>query len=673
MKTSRIFAGLAGILVLQPSHAGGVHTNIQLSDVSVSAQAQSGETVSATMGTVVAEQIAQRPISRAGEILETVPGLIATQHSGEGKANQYFLRGFNLDHGTDFASFIDGMPLNQVTHGHGQGYTDINFIIPEMIESLEYKKGPYYATDGNFANAGSVHMYTRDHMHNNLLKIGLGEHGYQRLLLAGGGHLDNGDNLLAAFDTSRYDGQWKVKQDQEKYSGLVKYGRGDSLNGSTITLMLYQNDWVATDHIPQRLVDQGGSRFASLNDTSGGKTHRHSLSYSGWNDFSGHQLKTNAYFIDYGLTLYSNFTYAVDQIKGDEIRQHDDRKTLGGSALYDIYFDDRSEWQAGFDVRHDRLADVGLSNSTKRKLTKRLARHQVEETNLGLFVQNNYHWAENLRTQMGVRWNYISADVENRLNGKESDDSDTLVSPKFNLIYKLAEQTHVFANYGEGFHSNDSRSFTETKATPLVKSKGADLGLQTVLIDDLQLALSLWWLELDSELVFVGDEGTTEASDESERRGIEASVFWLPTEWLMLDSDLAISRARIKPRSGKEQHIPGAAERVFSLGATIHGLGSWNAGVRLRHLGKYALNEDNSKKSDAITLLNAQANYQVTQALQLGLELINVTDEDGNDINYLYESRMLGEAVAAGEEGIEDVHFHPVEPRMVRANLTYQF
>lgn len=678
MKLSPLALSIAaGSLCVAQVNAAGINSSTdeaQLSNVTVSSQAQVGSAVSASMGTVVAEQIEQRPISRAGEVLETVPGLIVTQHSGEGKANQYFLRGFNLDHGTDFATFIDGMPVNMRTHGHGQGYTDINFIIPEMIESLDYKKGPYYASEGDFANAGAVRLHSREQLDNNLVKLGIGEHGYQRLLVAGGNELENGNNLLAAFDTSRYDGPWKVAQNQEKYSALLKYTFGDSVNGGSVTAMAYQNDWTATDQLPQRFVDSGGDRFDSLDKDPGGKTHRHSLSYQGWNDFSGRELKTSAYLIDYGLKLYANHTYAIDQNKGDEFHQHDERKILGGSALLDLYNGAQSQWQAGFDVRHDRISDVGLAGTQGRVIYERRVRHRVEETGLGLFVHNNYQWSDALRTQIGARFDYLSAIVKNRLkNNDSSGESDTRVSPKFSLIYQLADQTQVFANYGQGFHSNDARGFAEKDATPMVQSEGADLGLQTQLNNDLQLAVSLWWLTLDSELIFVGDDGTTEASDKSERRGLEASVFWQANNWLIIDSDLAFSRARLKPKGAKQQHIPGAVEQVFSLGMTIDGLGQWDAGLRLRHFGKFALNEDNSKKADAVTLLNAQANYQVNQALELGLELINITDEEGNDITYLYESRLPGETVPAGAQGIEDVHFHPVEPRMVRANLTYQF
>jgi outer membrane cobalamin receptor len=272
----------SNLLIVTHSQAAGINSSsdiAEMSNITISGSAQVGGAVSASMGTVVAEQIAQRPISRAGEILETVPGLIVTQHSGEGKANQYFLRGFNLDHGTDMATFIDGMPVNNRTHAHGQGYTDINFIIPEMIESLDYSKGPYYGKEGDFANAGAVRMHSKSSMDDTLIKIGFGQFGYQRVLLAGGTNdlFSDGDRFIAALDTTRYDGPWDVAQEQEKYSAMAKYTFGNAVNGGNISFMGFDNTWTATDQVPQRYIDNGGDRYDSLDDTTGGDTHRYSV------------------------------------------------------------------------------------------------------------------------------------------------------------------------------------------------------------------------------------------------------------------------------------------------------------------------------------------------------------------------------------------------------------
>jgi outer membrane cobalamin receptor len=661
--------------------AAGINSSsdiAELSHITVSGSAQMGDGVSASMGTVVAEQIEQRPISRAGEVLETVPGLIVTSHSGEGKANQYFLRGFNLDHGTDMATFIDGMPVNNRTHAHGQGYTDINFIIPEMIESLNYSKGPYYGKEGDFANAGAVRLHSKSGMKNSLIKVGLGQFGYQRLLLAGGVSdlFNEGDSFIAALDITRYDGPWDVAQDQEKYSAMAKYTFGDAVNGGNISFMGFDNTWIATDQIPQRYIDNGGDRYDSMDDTTGGNTHRYSLNYEGWHDISGKELQSNVYVIDYGLELFANHTYATDAINGDQIRQYDERKIIGGSLLFDVLPTANGEWQLGMDVRHDHIGDVSLSATKKREtlVSGELIRHKVEETGLGLFLQNNHNWSDNFRTQIGARFDYLQADVENRLTGEKNNASDSMVSPKLSAIYSTSETTHWFANYGQGYHSNDARGFSEgsratsEKADVFARSEGADLGIQSQLTDTLQVAASLWWLTLESELIFVGDNGETEASDKSERRGIEGSIFWQPESWLIIDSDVAFSQARLQPKGESEQYIPGAIERVFSLGIAVHDFGQWDAGLRLRHFGDFALNEDNSQRADAVTMLNAQLGYDFTTVLSGSFEVINLTNEEGNDITYLYDSRLPGEGA-----DVEDVHLHPTEPRMVRASMAYRF
>ena len=669
----------SNLLISVNAQAAGINSSAditELSNITISGSAQVGGAVSASMGTVVAEQIEQRPISRAGEILETVPGLIVTQHSGEGKANQYFLRGFNLDHGTDMATFMDGMPINNRTHAHGQGYTDINFIIPEMIESLDYSKGPYYGKEGDFANAGAVRMHSKSTMDDTLIKIGFGQFGYQRLLLVGGNNdiFSDGDRFVAALDTTRYDGPWDVAQEQEKYSAMAKYTFGDAVNGGNISFMGFDNSWIATDQIPQRYIDNGGDRYDSLEDTAGGDTHRYSVNYEGWHDVAGKTLQSNVYVIDYGMDLFSNYTYATDPVNGDQIRQYDERKIIGGSFLFDVLPMDNGEWQLGVDVRHDQIGDVSLSATTKRETQEVLIRHKVEETGLGLFLQNNHRWTDNFRTQIGARFDYLQADVENRLTGEKNGASDTMASPKINAIYSTSDTTHWFANYGQGYHSNDARGFSEgsratkEKADVFARSEGADIGVQTQLTDTLQLAASLWWLTLESELIFVGDNGETEASDKSERKGVEGSIFWQPQSWLIIDSDVAFSQARLQPKGQGEQYIPGAIERVFSLGITVHDFGQWDAGLRLRHFGDFALNEDNSQRADAVTMLNAQLGYDFSQRLSASFDVINLTNEEGNDITYLYESRLPGETA-----DVEDVHLHPTEPRMVRGSLAYRF
>lgn len=380
---------ISALVFASNAYCAGINLNTditELDNVSINGKRSNGYASSASMGLVVSEQIEQRPISRTGEILETVPGLIVTQHSGEGKANQYFLRGFNLDHGTDMATFIDGMPVNMRTHGHGQGYTDINFIIPETIDSLEYKKGTFYASEGDFANAGAVRLHTKESLDKSTAEISLGEYNYKRALL-----LTGNEETVVALDSSEYDGPWESKQQQQKFSGLLKHTLGDAVNGGNLTLMGYENDWNATDQIPERLIGVDGiNRFSNLDEDSGGHSHRYSLSASLWTDISGNTLETSIYAIDYKLDLFSNYTYATDQVNGDEIRQHDDRTIIGGSLGYEFMPNNFGTWKVGTDFRNDIIDDVSISKSQSRVTTERIQQHSVDELSVAAYVQNNY-------------------------------------------------------------------------------------------------------------------------------------------------------------------------------------------------------------------------------------------------------------------------------------------
>jgi hypothetical protein len=656
----------SALLCASNLHAAGINLNTtitELDNVNISGKLSSTNTTSASTGLVVSEQIEQRPISRAGEILETVPGLIVTQHSGEGKANQYFLRGFNLDHGTDMATFIDGMPVNMRSHGHGQGYTDINFIIPETIDSLEYKKGAFHASEGDFSNAGAVRLHTKEQLKNNTAEMSIGEYNYKRaLLLAGNEH------TVLALDSSEYDGPWESEQEQKKYSGLIKHTIGDAINGANLTVMGYKNNWNATDQVPQRLIGQDGfGRYSNLDDDSGGNTHRYSLSATAWKNFSGNTLNASLYAIDYQLELFSNYTYATDQINGDELRQYDDRTIIGGAVDYELIPNRFGTWTLGADLRNDIIGDVSISKSQDRIITQRVQQHSINELSLATYIQNNYQWTDNFASEFGLRFTHLQARSKNKLTNTQADSDDSIISPKVNFSYAM-DNTHFFLNYGQGFHSNDARGFTEGDVPALVKSESADIGVQIQFASNLQLSTSLWWLTLDSELIFVGDDGTTEASDQSERTGIESSLFWSPAPWIIIDGDLAISRARIQPDNAPEQYIPGAIENIASLGVTIMDLGPVEAGLRIRHFGSFALNEDNSQRSDAVTSVNLQGSYQITPSVSTAVDLINITDTKSNDITYLYESQLANES-----SPVEDVHFHPVEPRMVRMSLKYQF
>ena len=637
---------------------------------------------SASVGTVLAIQLENRPVLRTGEVLEVVPGLIVTQHSGDGKANQYFLRGFNLDHGTDLASRVDGLPVNMPTHGHGQGYSDINFLIPELIDRIEYKKGTYYADEGNFSAAGAVDLtYTR-RLERSLALLGAGEDGFRRAMLAVSAEMAGGD-LLMGFDYQHNNGPWDLAEGFRRVNGLVKFTHGDRDTGFALTAMGYNGEWRSTDQIPLRAVQSGEiDRFGAIDPTDGGETHRYSLSSDWWTKVGEGRLSALAYGIDYRLDLVSNFTYALDHAEGDQFEQFDNRTVYGGNLRYSLpttLAGFETQLASGIDIRYDDIAPVGLYHTLDRVRLSTVREDTVKQTSYSAFVSEGIAWTPKIRMTVGLRADYFDFDVRSSLAQNSGTASDSIVSPKLTVVFGPWADAEVFLNYGEGFHSNDARGTTikvdpadgvtpVDRVNPLVKARGEEVGVRTAFNDQLKLAGSVWTLGLDSELLFVGDGGTTEPSRASRRTGVELSAYYTPASWLIVDADLAWSRARFTDADPAGDRIPNAVDRVASVGVAINRPGGWSGGARLRYLGPAALLEDNSVRSSATTLLNLEAGYQFTSNVKASLEVLNAFDRNANDITYFYESQLPGEAAPTA-----DIHFHPAEPRTVRAFVTVKF
>lgn len=638
---------------------------------------------SASVGTVLAAQLENRPTLRTGEVLEVVPGLIVTQHSGDGKANQYFLRGFNLDHGTDLASRVDGLPVNMPTHGHGQGYSDINFLIPELVQRIDYKKGTYYADEGNFSAAGAVDLSYARHLDKSLAVIGGGEDGYRRAMLAVSPQWGDND-LIAAVDYQHNDGPWDLAEGFRKINGLFKYTHGDTDAGFGLTAMGYDGKWKSTDQIPLRAVADGAiDRFGFIDPTDGGETHRYSLSADYWTRAGDGQLKALAYFINYKLDLISNFTYGLDDPEnGDQFEQFDDRHILGGNLRYTMPLTlgaFETELASGIDIRYDNISPVGLYHTSQRVRLDTIRQDKVKQTSYSAYLSDGIAWTPKFRTTLGLRADYFDFEVKSSLPLNSGTASDSIVSPKLTMVFGPWASTEVFVNLGEGFHSNDARGTTikvdpadgvtpVDRVNPLVKAKGGEIGFRTSPLSTLQLSGSLWTLNLDSELLFVGDGGITEPSRESHRRGLELSAYYSPLSWLIVDGDVAWSHARFADNDAAGDRIPNAVDRVASLGIALKHPSGWSGGARLRYLGPAALIEDNSVRSSSTTLLNVEAGYELTQGVKMSVEVLNALDKHANDITYFYESQLRGETAP-----VEDIHFHPVEPRTLRASIAVRF
>ena len=663
--------------------AGGVPT-ADLGEIEVTAVRTTllGSPESASDGIVLREQLEHRPVLRTGELLEAVPGLIVTQHSGSGKANQFFLRGFNLDHGTDFATRVEGMPVNMPTHAHGQGYTDVNFVIPELIGSIQYHKGTHHASEGNFSAAGAAHIRYADSLGANLLSFTGGEDGHRRAVLAGSPGLAGG-TVLYGLEYTRADGPWDLPEDLARKNAVLRYSHGDERDGWAVTAMASQGEWQSTDQVPLRAI-RGGQidRFGFIDPTDGGESSRYSLSASWQHAGDDSRWTALAYGIEYDLVLFSNFTYFTDPIAGDQFEQLDDRRVYGGRLTYqrDLPLGALAgQFDAGVELRHDDIATVGLYRTQARTRFDTIREDQVQQRSYGLWASQRIDWSERLRSTLGVRVDRFDFDVDSDLDLNSGTADDSIVSPKLGLVYTLSERSDLYLNLGGGFHSNDARGTTirvdpndgvtpAERVDPLVRAKGGELGMRYALADGWQLSAALWGLELDSELLFVGDGGTTESNRASRRKGAELALFARPSDFLVVDVDLAWSQARFIERDPAGDYIPGAVERVGSVGLTLEHPSGWFGGARLRYLGSAPLIEDNSVRSDPTTLLNLEAGYEFNAMLSATLSLLNALDSTDNDISYYYDSQLANEGAP-----VTDVHLHPVEPRTLRIGVQARF
>ncbi|WP_334487558.1 TonB-dependent receptor [Bradyrhizobium algeriense] len=629
------------------------------------------------------EQVNAVPFVRVGEALEVVPGLIVTQHSGEGKANQYFLRGFNLDHGTDLSIKVDGMPVNVPTHGHGQGYADINFLIPELIQSVNVRKGPYYADVGDFSSAGSVAIDYLNKLPKNLAEVTFGSFDYRRGVAAGSTAVGAG-TMLAAVESIKYDGPWDVPDNVRKMNGVLRYSQGTATDGLTLTAMAYSNGWNSTDQVAQRAIDQGIiGRFGSLDPTDGGTASRFSLS-GNWAQSSEYgQSKVNAYVVRSDLQLFNNFTYFLDNpVNGDQFNQLD-RRTLGGfdaRHAFDWRFGGfETQTRVGMQSRYDDI-HVGLFKTEQRAVLSTVREDRVQEGNVGIWADTTTRWNDWLRTTVGIREDVFAGRVLSDTPENSGNAQATITSPKAGIVLGPWYKTEFYGNAGYGLHSNDIRGATITvdpidKVTPqdrvplLVRSKGAELGFRTKAIEGLTSSVAVFVLDFDSELLFVGDAGTTEASRPSRRVGVEWVNQYKPKPWLSFDLDVAYTRARFTDFDAAGNFIPGAPAWIASGAITLGSETGWFGALKARYFGPRPLIEDDSVRSLASLIFNARAGYRFDNGLKLQLDVLNLFNARTNQIEYYYLSRLPGEPIG----GVADRHVHPAEPLAVRLTLAGRF
>ncbi|HZV56211.1 MAG TPA: TonB-dependent receptor [Sphingobium sp.] len=619
----------------------------------------------ASEGGISGSDLLVRPLLKVAELLEAVPGLVAAQHSGSGKANQYFLRGFNLDHGSDFTTYIDGVQMNFRTHGHGQGYLDLNGLIPEIVAREDFRKGPYRADGGDFAMAGAAYITTVDRFDAPWVSAEIGSYGWRRA--AAGASLSAGPEgaLTFAVQGKVYDGPWQAPEKLRHVSGFLKYSQPVGAADLSVSLHGYHATWNPTEQIPERIEGTAicADVFCAPDPTAKGMTTR----FIGDVGLKGQSFKANASAQYYNWWMFSNPTYADANGTSAQIRQFDRRWIFqaSGEKWWDVA--ETLRLTIGAQGQIDDIGNVGVHHTIDRAFAESFGAYRVSEGSIAGYAEATWTLMPGLRVIGGLRadhyWYTVTArDAEAALLG-EGAGKDTLVSPKAALAWQVLPQVELYANWGRGFHSNDVRgAVTATPVPVLVSGTGKELGAR-VQIGKLTLTGAYWWLNLGSELRFVGDSNAVEPSGASRRHGYELTAFWRPVAWLAVDGSYTGSHSRYD----NGDHIPNAFENAGQIGVTLLP-GKWKFSARLRHLGPYPLIEDNSMRDTGSNVVNLRGAYALGPA-ELYAEVTNVFDSRDKDIAYYYESYIPGFDAGPVEGRLSRV----VEPRTLRVGVTMKF
>jgi outer membrane receptor protein involved in Fe transport len=621
-----------------------------------------GRADAASEGAVGGADLSVRPLLRVAELLEVVPGLIAAQHSGSGKANQYFLRGFNLDHGTDFTTYIDDVPMNLRTHGHGQGYLDLNGLIPEIVERVDYRKGPYRADVGDFAMAGASYMKTVTEFDKPWLAVESGQYGWGRL--AGGGNTPfAGGDLLTVAQLKTYDGPWELKENLKHESAYAKYTRSTGIGELQLSLSGYHATWRPTEQIPERAIGTAvcADQFCALDPTAVGETERWVSSMR----LLGDDWRATIYGQYYDWHMYSNPTYDY------QIKQFDRRWIAGGRFEKTYHPAPTFDLNLGTEDRYDDIGRVGLDHTDARLFIQNIGDYSVKEGSIALYSEGTWKPIDGVRVLGGLRADRYSFDVTARRVGLLSGAQDSaLLSPKLGLAYALNSGLELYANWGRGFHSNDARGVAAS-ALPvrgLVKGTGEEAGARFQ-FGRFTLTATYWWLDLDSELKFSGDSNSVVPGPATTRHGYELVGFWRPNSWLAFDAVWTGSHARYLNSPGAE-FVPGAIESAGELGVSAV-RAHWELSARLRYLGPYPLIEDNSLTANGEIMINLRAAWKSGGHYTVYGELLNVLNDNGKDIVYFYAAHVEG--LDPPNVEVDGRMSRAEEPRTLRFGLKYSF
>lgn len=656
-----------------------------------------GSADAASSGVVKGDLLRDMPLLRPGEALETIPGLVVTQHSGDGKANQYFLRGYNLDHGTDFATTINGVPYNMPTNAHGQGYTDLNGLIPELVDRIDYRKGPYFAQTGDFAAAGSADIRYRSTVDSGSADLTVGSHDYRRLLVMDAVALNSdrsGPKLLGAVELLRENGPWTVPENVHKTNLFARLSDGTAKSGWSIDAIHYRNRWNSTDQIPLELIQSGQlGRFSALDPTDGGDTGRDVISGEWRRATSTDYTTLRGWYEHYRLQLWSDFTFwelrqaqaPSPALPSDQFEQREARNVLGAQLVQGWHHHvgaAESTTEAGLQARHDAI-DVALIDTQSRVAFATVSDDHVRENSLGGYVSNTTAWTPWLRSIAGVRIDGLWLDRHARVIPQNSGRATaSQVSPKAALIFGPIGKTELFLSAGRGFHSNDARGVigaidptTGGEASPvpaLAAAFGKEFGVRSSAIPGLQTSLAIWSLNSTSELLYSADSGSTSANGASRRWGVEWNNHYAWGRWLLLDADVAWTHARYADANANGTSgnlIPNAVSRVARVGATLHDGDRWTVTAEGRYFGSYPLTQDGGLTAPSTFVTNLRVAVKPAKSIGVAIDLLNLFDRKYYDIAYGqdYQVSPRAASVASG------VTVHPGEGRQLRITITSRF
>ena len=639
-----------------------------LSDVTVSGTHDRG------VNTLSQVDINLRPVNTSQDVLRMIPGLFISQHAGGGKAEQIFLRGFDIDHGTDINLEVDGLPVNMVSHAHGQGYSDLHFLIPELINYVDFDKGPYYANKGDFTTAGYVSFITRNILDRNFIKAEGGQFGTMRTA-AGVNLLKGKTTAYVAGEYFSSDGYFENLQHFNRFNlvGKINSKLGDN-DFLTSSFSFFKSSWDASGQIPERAVMSGMiTRFGSIDDSEGGNTGRTNAFIKHGHTFSdGGFFEQQAYLVDYDFDLFSNFTfYLNDPVNGDEIRQQESRMIYGYKASY---FQTSSingkelQSEVGVGIRYDDVNDISLSHVVKREFLNHQLKGDLNEANTFAFINENLllntHWSINA----GIRFDHFYFRYNDKLLLINKSNRKSVVSPKLSINYELNENAKFYVRSGMGFHSNDARVVgRENGMETLPKAYGVDLGTDLKVTDNLLLHAALWRLDLQQEFVYVGDEGIVEPSGRTKREGIDLSARYQLLPWLFFDADMNYAKPRSKDDPEGENYVPLAPTFASIGGLTFKAKNGMNGSVRCRHMDHRPANEDNSVVADGYFLTDVVVNYTKPK-YEIGFSIQNLFDVEWKEAQFDTESGLQNET-----QSVSEIHFTPGTPFFVKFQATFSF